>query len=91
MKAIIAAAALAAALASPVFAQSFTPEFGTANVRARAPHAAPMNDGGIRAYAWAPSGGRVHTSAVARDRGLAAFGDATDHLLPGEINEPGPR
>jgi hypothetical protein len=91
MKAIIAAAALTAALASPAFAQSFTPEYGTGNVRAQSAHAAPMNDGGIRAYAWAPSGRRVNTSAVPQTRGLAEFGDATNHLLPGEINEPGPR
>jgi hypothetical protein len=86
---IIAAVALAAGLASPAFAQSFTPEFGSGNVRSH--YAAPMNDDGIRAYAWAPSSRRVHKSAAAQDRGLAAFGDATDHLLPGEINEAGPR
>ncbi|HEY2755422.1 MAG TPA: hypothetical protein VGJ01_06720 [Pseudolabrys sp.] len=85
---ILAAVALAAALASPAFAQSFTPEFGSGNVVARS---APMRDGATSAYAWAPSSRRVHKSAAAQDRGLAAFGDATDHLLPGEINEPGPR
>jgi hypothetical protein len=91
MKAVIAAAALTVAIASPAFAQSFAPEYGAGNVRAQSAHAAPMNDGGIRAYAWAPSGRRANTSAVSQNSGLAEFGDATNHLLPGEINQPGPR
>jgi opacity protein-like surface antigen len=88
MKSIIAAAALAAALASPAFAQSFTPEYGTGNAGTRS---ATMRHGATSAYAWAPSGRRVQTSSTAQDRWLAPFGDATDHLLPGEIDEPGPR
>ena len=85
MKAIIAAAVLAAAITAPAFAEGYTPAHGA--MRA---HAGMMHNG-RSAYAWAPSGRRVGTSAVAQDRGFAMFGDSTDHLLPGEINQPGPR
>jgi hypothetical protein len=90
MKAIIAAAAVAAAIASPAFAQTFDPEHGTGNGVAHSAPSTTMRDGATSPFAWAPSGRRVKTSAVAQGRGLAEFGDSTDHLLPGETEEPGP-
>jgi hypothetical protein len=89
MKAIIAAAAVATAIASPAFAQPFDPEHGTGNSVAPRRHATTA-PGAVSPFAWAPSGRRAKTSSVPLGRGLAEFGDSKDHLLPGKTEEPGP-
>jgi hypothetical protein len=69
MKKLVVAVALVASLATPVFAQSFNPDFGTGNVLA----SRTQQDPGMTAYAQAPA-----TSRWTRTHGGQAMSNVTD-------------
>jgi hypothetical protein len=69
MKKLLLGAALVATLATPAFAQSFTPEFGTANV-ANTPLAERSNGNAAAygAYAYEPDPSQYYTFAPRHHR-----------------------